>query len=68
MLAFIVFFPILSAFIAYIIGKKNKTARDYFTWIVTAVVLAASISLTAEQTYYIEGFCSLGVSDRKSVV
>ena len=61
MLAFIVFFPILSAFIAYIIGKKNKSARDYFAWIVTAIVLALSISLK-EQTYSIAGFCSLGIA------
>ena len=45
MLAFLVFFPMISAVISYIIGKKSKTARDYFTWVVTAVILATSISI-----------------------
>lgn len=59
MLAFLVFFPMISAFISYIIGKKNKRARDYFTWIVTAIIFAASISM--EGSYHIDGFCSLGI-------
>ncbi len=61
MLKFLVFFPMLSAFVSYLIGKKNKTARDYFTWIVTAVILAGSLSLKAE-TCRIAGFCGLGIA------
>ncbi len=60
MLPFLVFFPMISAFISYIIGKKNKRARDYFCWIATAIVFAASISI--EGSYHIDGFCSLGIT------
>lgn len=62
MLAFLVFFPMASAFVSYIIGKKNKIARDYFTWIVTAIVLAVSISLKEQNVCHISGFCGLGIT------
>ena len=62
MLAFLVFFPMISAVISYIIGKKSKTARDYFIWIVTAVILATSISIKENDVYTLSGFCSLGIT------
>ncbi len=62
MLAFLVFFPMISAVISYIIGKKSKTARDYFTWVVTAVILATSISIKENDVYTLSGFCSLGIT------
>lgn len=60
MLPFLVFFPMISAFISYMIGKKSKRARDYFSWIATAIVFAASISMKG--TCRIDGFCSLGIT------
>ena len=46
LLAFIAIFPMLSAFVSYAIGRKNKNARNRFACAVTAVeflaVLAAS--------------------------
>lgn len=63
LLAFIAFFPMLSAFVSYAIGRKNKNARNRFACAVTAVeflaVLAASLS-PAELG--IKGVFALGIN------
>ncbi len=44
-LLFLALWPMAGAFIGYLIGRKDKKARDYFTWIVCLVecVLALSV-------------------------
>ncbi len=63
LLAFIAFFPMLSAFVSYAIGRKNKNARNRFACAVTAVeflaVLAASFG-PAELD--IKGVFALGIN------
>ncbi len=44
-LLFLVLFPIVGAFISYLIGRKNKTLRDYFAAFVYIVDLLIMIIL-----------------------
>ena len=40
MIGFVVFFPMVSAIVGYLVGKKSKKGRDYFADAVTGVELA----------------------------
>lgn len=43
MLVWLVFFPVIGAGVAYLIGRKNKTARDYAADMITIVEFAAAL-------------------------
>lgn len=43
MLAFLVFFPMLGSLVSYLIGRKNKTARDYAADVIVVVEFAAML-------------------------
>lgn len=45
MLGFVVFFPMFSAVIGYLIGKKNKKGRDYFAYTATGVEFLVFLAL-----------------------
>lgn len=45
LLLFLVFWPIIGGFIAYMIGKRNKEARNLFAIFVTALELVVILSL-----------------------
>lgn len=47
MLIFLVLFPMVGALAVYLIGRKNKTARDYAADAVTVVEFAAMLYVTA---------------------
>ena len=49
LLPFLVFFPFLGAMIGYGIGRSNKNARDLWSWLVSAVVFAASLLLIGKK-------------------
>ena len=44
-LGFVVFFPMVSALVCYLIGKKDKKGRDYFADAATGMELAAFLLL-----------------------
>ena len=62
-LLFLVLFPIVGAFVSYLIGRKNKTMRDYFAAIVCAIDLAVMIFLLIKTAngeiyhYYLYNIC-----------
>ena len=64
-LLFLVLFPMISAIVCYIIGRKNKTIRNYFAAAVTIVefLLFALLFVTfdKEKEFLWEGFCYLGL-------
>ena len=45
MLGFVIFFPMVSAIVGYLIGKKSKKGRDYFADALTGVELAVFLIL-----------------------
>lgn len=45
MIGFVVFFPMVSAIVGYLVGKKSKKGRDYFADAVTGVELAVFLLL-----------------------
>lgn len=61
---FLIFFPMLGGLIGYIIGKKNKKARDFFAVLVTLLVLGAALLLMRgdAQPYQMAGVCGLGLT------
>lgn len=69
LIAVAVFMPIFAAIISYIIGRFNKTVRDYFTW-VTAITefgifvsfFANYMSGTLQNNLVIPNFCYMGLS------
>ena len=46
-LAWLVFFPVIGAGVAYLIGRKSKAARDYAADIITIVEFAAALYVFA---------------------
>ena len=44
-LLFLVLFPIIGAFISYLIGKRNKALRDYFAALVCIIDLVIMVRL-----------------------
>lgn len=62
LLPFLVFFPMLGAGIGYVIGKKNKNARDIWAVLVTLLVALAAVELTTipQENMQIMGMCGLG--------
>jgi hydrogenase-4 component B len=68
-LAVLVFWPMLGALIALLIGCKSKTIRDYAVWVVTGVELllicGQSIGFyqyRVEEYLTLSGVCGLGLS------
>ena len=43
-LAFLVFFPMIAAVLSYLIGRRNKNARDNFVILSCLVVLGVAVS------------------------
>lgn len=66
-LLFLVLWPMAGALIGYIIGRKSRTARDYFADAVTVLEFALGIYLFLQvsggKTYSFraEGICGLGI-------
>ena len=61
-LPFLVFFPMLGGIIGYIIGRKNKNARDYWAMLVTLLTFGASLLLIGKEEVFQEaGICGLGL-------
>lgn len=61
-LPFLVFFPMLGGIIGYIIGRKNKNARDYWAMLVTLLTFGASLLLIGKEEAFREtGICGLGL-------
>lgn len=62
-LLFLVVFPLVGAFVSYLIGRKNKTLRDYFVAFVCILDLVIMFSLFiqvangAEFNYYVQNIC-----------
>lgn len=62
-LLFLVLFPIVGAFISYLIGRKNKTLRDYFAAFVCIVDLLVMVFLFTRAAngevlhYYVYNIC-----------
>jgi len=63
LLLFLILWPVSGAFIAYIIGRYSRLARDYFADFVCAVEFAAAVScykfLGCE--FSVPGVCGLGI-------
>ena len=70
MMLFLVFFPMLAAFVSYLIGRRDKDARDLFVMLSCGVTLAAVVYFMAgviggaEYTAQIPGLCGFGLSFR----
>ena len=61
-LPFLVFFPMLGGIIGYIIGSRNKNARDYWARLVTLLTVGASLLLIGkEEAFHETGICGLGL-------
>ncbi|MBR4866633.1 MAG: sodium:proton antiporter, partial [Clostridia bacterium] len=45
LICFLVGFPILMAFLSYLVGRQNKNARNFLVIAVSLVTLAASVAL-----------------------
>lgn len=59
--------PMAAAFVGYLIGRKDKKARDYFAAAVTILEFAGILSLIAggsEAALAIPGICGMGISFR----
>lgn len=65
-LIFLVFFPIVSGVVSYLIGRKNKSARNYFAVFVCALELLVILSLfnrlLSEDTATWAEFAGLGLN------
>lgn len=67
---FLVFFPMLAAVVSYLIGRKDKAARDLFVMLACGVTFAATAffvgGVIGGQTYAasIPGVCGFGLSFR----
>lgn len=64
-LLFLVLFPMIGALVSYLIGRKNKTYRDYFAAFVTIVEFAVFaylfVTFKEEKEFLWEGFCYMGL-------
>ncbi len=66
-LAFLVFFPMIGALAAYIIGRFHKTARDYFADFIVISEFAVTLYLFCTfdgsriQSFSIDSFAGLGI-------
>lgn len=62
-LPLLVFFPMVAAVLGYLIGRKNKEARNVWASIVTFLVMMGTFMLVGKDaSYSLPGFCSLGLS------
>ena len=62
-LPLLVFFPIVAAILGYIIGRKNKNARNNWACFVTFLVLVGAVLLLGKHaSYSLPAFCGLGLS------
>lgn len=62
-LAFAVFFPLIASPISYLIGRKNKKARNYFAILVTVVTLLACFKLLgSEAEFVLSDVCGLALN------
>lgn len=62
-LPLLVFFPMVAAVLSYLIGRKNKGARNTWASIVTFLVMIGTFMLVGKDaSYSLPGFCSLGLS------
>ena len=66
-LLFLVFYPIIGALLSYLIGRFNKTARDYFadfivvTEFIIFLVLFVRFGTTGSSELYINNICGRGL-------
>ena len=63
-----VFMPMVGAFVSYMIGRKSKTARDYFVGGLTILEFILAVILVMEDTghegtlVYVPEICGLGLT------
>ncbi len=66
-LAFLVFYPMIGAFVSYIIGRFHKTARDYFADFIVISEFAVTLYLfctfngSSIRSFSIDSFAGLGI-------
>ncbi|KXL53320.1 hydrogenase-4 component B [Anaerotignum neopropionicum] len=61
-LPLLVFFPMVGAILVYLIGRKNKEARNNLACVVTFLVLLGAVLLFGKHaSFTIPGFCGLGL-------
>lgn len=67
MIAFLVFFPMIAAFVSYLIGRKDKQKRDSFVifacFAELVAVIAALLAVAKGHAFSFEvpGFCGMGL-------
>lgn len=62
LLPFLVFFPMVGGLVSYLIGRKNKKARDFFAMAVTGLTFVGALLLYDKNATFVwEGFCGLGI-------
>ena len=62
LLPFVVFFPFVAGVISYLIGRRNKKARNVFAGVCTAVVFACCLfMINKDAVFEIPYFCGLGI-------
>ena len=64
LILFLILWPILGAFISYIIGRYSRIARDYFADLVCAVEFSAALAsykILGAFDFSVPGICGLGV-------
>lgn len=59
----LVFFPTAAAPVSFLIGRRNRAARDWFVAAatLTELVFAALLLLCGAGSFRMEGFCALGI-------
>lgn len=66
LLLFLVLFPMCGAIVSYLIGRKNKTYRDYFAAFVTIteflIFAYLFVTFKEEKEFLWEGFCYMGLN------
>jgi len=62
-LPFLVFFPMVGGLISYLIGRKNKEARNFFAMAVTGIIFVGTLFLYDKNaSFTLAGFCGLGIN------
>ncbi|MDD4843100.1 MAG: proton-conducting transporter membrane subunit [Anaerotignum sp.] len=62
-LPLLVFFPMVGAILVYLIGRKNKEARNNWACVVTFLTLLGAVLLFGKHaSFSIPGFCGLGLN------
>jgi len=61
----VVFFPIVAAFLSFLLGRKTKTGRNYFLWAVLGIEFLLSLGLVVageSGVITVPGICGFGLN------